>query len=178
MCTVTYVTCDGDKCIFCVCVSCMCVCLFVFACTYVCAYVWMCVCLPYSGLLSLGENLSKFHKWAHYWGNFIMGCYIKFDCGLLLQKLKQTRLCPDGLLTFRPSHGLQNTSVYNCSQSNLSGWVRTIIWQAINALCNKRFDHMRLFSMCTATANRSWILGRFTNKHLVHYWHPDAHVHV
>ena len=69
--------------------------------------------------------------------------------------------------------GLQSTSVYNCRQSNSSSWVRALILQAINALCDKKFAHMRLFSMCTvATANGSWILCQVTNKHLAYYRHP------
>ena len=35
----------------------------------------------------------------------------------------------------------QSTSVYNCSQSNSSGWVRVLILQAINALRDKGFGH-------------------------------------
>ena len=40
--------------------------------------------IPYSGLFSSGTNFPEFHEWAHYSGNFILGCYMKFDCGLLL----------------------------------------------------------------------------------------------
>ena len=46
----------------------------------------------YSGLFSLGANFLEFHKWAHYLGKFILSCYMKFDCGSLLQKLAQTQL--------------------------------------------------------------------------------------
>ena len=74
----------------------------------------------------------------------------------------------------------QSTSVYNCSHSNSSGWVRELILQVINALLDEGFGHTRLYSLCTATANGSWILCQFTNKHLVyvHYRHPDAHIHA
>ena len=75
------------------------------------------------------------------------------------------------------NHGLQSTSVvYNCSQSNSSGWVRVLILQEINILRDKRCGHTGLFSMCTATANRLWMLCQFTNKHLIYYQCPDSHV--
>ena len=32
---------------------------------------------------SIGFPKYKFHKWAQYSGKFILGCYIKFDCGSL-----------------------------------------------------------------------------------------------
>ena len=48
--------------------------------------------IPYSGLFSLGVNFPEFHKWVHYSGKFILGCYMKFDCGLPLQKLAWTQL--------------------------------------------------------------------------------------
>ena len=32
--------------------------------------------------------------------------------------------------------------------------------------------------MYTDTVNILWILCQFTNKHLIHYWHPDAHVRM
>ena len=53
--------------------------------------------LPYSRFFSLGANFSKIHKWVCYSGKFILGCYMKFDCGSLLQKLARMQLCPDGL---------------------------------------------------------------------------------
>ena len=62
-------------------------------------------------------------------GKFIQGCCMKFDCGSLLQKLAQMQLCPDSLLTIQPkamdSSKQQSTSLYDCSQSSLSGlmWV-------------------------------------------------------
>ena len=70
------------------------------------------------------------------------------------------------LLTLKPC-----VSVYSCSWSNSSGWVWALMLQVINALHNKRFGHTRLFSMCTCTttANRSWMLCQFTNKHLIYY---------
>ena len=49
----------------------------------------------YSKLFSLGANFPKFHEWAHYSGKFILGCYMYFDCGSLLQKLAWTQLYPD-----------------------------------------------------------------------------------
>ena len=74
----------------------------------------------------------------------------------------------------------QSTSVYNCSQSNSSGWVRALILQLINTLLDEGFSHMRLYSLCTAIANGSWILCQFTNKHLVYIYYrcPDAHIHA
>ena len=35
------------------------------------------------GLFSLGVNFSKFYEFAYYWGKFILGCYMKFDCGCM-----------------------------------------------------------------------------------------------
>ena len=47
------------------------------------------IVLPYSGLFSLGANFPKFHKWTHYSRKLFLflGCCMKFNCGLLLQKL-------------------------------------------------------------------------------------------
>ena len=53
--------------------------------------------IPYSGLFSTGANFPKFHERAYYLGKFILGCYMKFHCGSLLQKLARTQLCPDDL---------------------------------------------------------------------------------
>ena len=53
--------------------------------------------LPYSGLFSLRANFPEFHEWAYYLKKFILGWYMKFDHGLLLQKLARIQLCPDGL---------------------------------------------------------------------------------
>ena len=48
----------------------------------------------------------------------------------------------------------QSTSIYDHSQSNSSGQVQVLMLQAINALHDKGFGYMRLYSLCTATANR------------------------
>ena len=40
--------------------------------------------VPYSRLFSLGANFPNFHELAHNPRKFILGCYVKFDCGSLL----------------------------------------------------------------------------------------------
>ena len=54
-------------------------------------------CRTANRLFSLGANFPEFYKWACYSGNSILACYMKFNCGSLLQKLARTQLCPDGL---------------------------------------------------------------------------------
>ena len=51
------------------------------------ACVLRAVNLPYGSLFLLGANFPEFHEWAHYLGKFILGYYMKFDYGSLLQKL-------------------------------------------------------------------------------------------
>ena len=46
--------------------------------------------LPYRGLFSLGANFPKFHKWAHNSGKAILGCCVKFDCGLLMAEYSES----------------------------------------------------------------------------------------
>ena len=141
--------------------------------------------IPYSRLFSLGAIFPKFHEWAHCSGKFILGCYMKFYCGSLLQKAEistgtiMSRYMAYEYLSLKPCMGckvLQSTIVAKVIY-NSSGWVWMLILQAISTLRNQRFGNMRLFSMCTATANGLWILCQFTNKHLIYYWCPDAHVH-
>ena len=53
--------------------------------------------VSYSGLVSLGANFPKFHEWADYSGKFVLGYYMKFNYGSLLQKLARKQLYPDSL---------------------------------------------------------------------------------
>ena len=43
-------------------------------------------------LFSLGANFLKFPKWTHNLGKFILGCYIKFDYGLMAELGVTTKL--------------------------------------------------------------------------------------
>ena len=92
----------------------------------------ICSCILYSGLFSSDANFLEFHKWAHYSGKFILSCYMKFDCGSLLQNWHERNYVQmAGLLTLKLKSlkpWVASISVYNCSRSNssltLSGRIR------------------------------------------------------
>ena len=104
---------------------------------YVCISAHMHTCIlkpittkvPYGRFISLGANFPKFHEWAHYSGKFILGCSIVgrycrnwHGCNYVQMAYKHLSLKPWIAKYF---------SLYNCSQSNLSGWVQALILQAI-----------------------------------------------
>ena len=102
-----------------------------------------------SKLFSLGANFLEFHEWAHYSGKFILGCYMKIIVDCYCRNWHgHNYVQMAGLLT-------PKAMGCNYSQSNSSGWMWKLILQAINALHDKRSGHMRLFSMCIATADGS-----------------------
>ena len=99
----------------------------------------------------LDANFPEFHEWAHYSGKFILGCYMKFDCGSFLQKLARMQLCPDGLykhLNLKPWVA-KYFSLQLQLKPNSSGWVCMGAYTA----SDRRPAKTRLFSMHTATAN-------------------------
>ena len=60
---------------------------------------------------------------------------MKFNCGLLLQKLVRVQLCPDGLWTFKikamGSSKQQNTSVYSYARVNFVWNVTHMIFSIV-----------------------------------------------
>ena len=103
-------------------------------------YVTWCVTLflNFMNGLTTWENLF----WAVIWSS-IVGRYCRNWHG-------PAKLCPDGLLTFKPiaiinscySLGLQSILLYNCSWTQVVGCGH-LHCQAINSLCDKRFDNFQ-----------------------------------
>ena len=101
--------------------------------------------VPYNGLFSLGANFPEFYELAYYSGKFILGGHMQFDCGSLLQKFSMCNYVQMAYkhLSLKPwilKYVLQSTIAAEAySQNNLSGWVRELIPQAINALRDKGY---------------------------------------
>ena len=130
--------------------------------------------IPYSGLFSLGANFPEFHELVHYLRKFILGCYMKLDCGCMAIAEIGTDAIMSRWSIYKPKPWIPKYFIVQLQPKYLE-WLqlgvgaytandkrptRWKVWPLRDA---------RLFSMCTTTANGLWILCQFTNKHLVYH---------